>query len=75
MICVSVDSSGYVVSLPQQPADYSTCSAVLVSGDELHGFAQFDADAFAVGFKGVLLLFAVGAGVGLIINVLRRARP
>lgn len=34
----------------------------------------FDADAATVGFAGVITLFAVGLGVGLIVQVIRKLR-
>jgi hypothetical protein len=53
----------YVCSTPIVPADFS----LFMSQD-------LDMDALSVAFGGCLLMFAIGSGIGSIINILRKAR-
>lgn len=74
-LCVVVDSvTGSLVPVSPQPAEMSGCLGVVLSGSEVMASAQFDASAFSLGFEGGLLLFAVGCGIGLIINAVRKIR-
>ncbi|NMG32341.1 hypothetical protein [Aromatoleum evansii] len=51
-----------------------TCEFMAVTPSALYSIEEFDSEAFSYGVMGTLLMFAVGAGIGLLINVLRRAR-
>lgn len=66
--CVEFDPSGYI-----RQSSSETCEYVLTPAGSF-GIAGFESEAFSLGVLGVLLMFAVGAGVGLSINVLRKAR-
>lgn len=64
-----------------QAGEPTTCAGpVLLSSTEYKDFLSassafgWDEAAFEVAFGGVLLLFAIGVGVGLIINIIRRGR-
>lgn len=72
MICVEFDS-GLLRIVEPQPANVSACPFVISSGDALAPWA-FESEAFALGVGGVLLMFAVGAGIGIVINALRKVR-
>lgn len=78
--CVSTSVvSGVTVFVPSSGIPDS-CSAVLLSGTEYTGFTGllsgfgWDVSAFEVAVGGALGMFAVGFGIGLIIQNLRRLR-
>ena len=41
---------------------------------DMVSFYGFDSDAFAYGFGGVVTMFAVGFGIGLVLAIMRKAR-
>lgn len=43
--------------------------------DEFKKSTEFDIDIFNSTFLGILLLFVIGLGVGMVINLIRKARP
>lgn len=51
-----------------------TCEFMAVTPHALYSIEEFDADAFSFGVMATLLFFATGAGIGLVINVVRRFR-
>ncbi len=51
------------------------CSTPILSADFSLFMAQdLDLEALSVAFGGCLLMFSIGAGIGSIINLLRKAR-
>jgi len=50
--------------------------AVLTASEvaTVRAFSQFDSEMFQVGFGGVIALFAAGFIIGIIINIIRKAK-
>lgn len=55
-------------------ADYQTFVNVANENSLVKVFSTFEVENFAVGFGGVFALFAVGFIVGVITNLIRKAR-
>lgn len=71
-ICVQQIDGALSVMSPQ-PVDLSICAFIMPSGPE-YVLLGWNPDAFAYGVLGGLGMFATGVGVGLIVNIIRRAR-
>ena len=53
-----------------------TCSVPFIGVDfgTFLGSSGLDVDALSIAFGGCLLMFALGSGIGIFINILRKAR-
>jgi len=77
-ICSLIDSSGFVKLSGGDPT--SCVGPVLLSSLEYQGYLGslsnfgWDEASFDLAFGGALLLFVIGYGVGLIVNIVRRTR-
>lgn len=76
-LCVVLDGS---VLAPNFSSPESCPGHLMLTGSEYTAILDaqtnfgWNEEAFAYGFLGVLSMFAIGFGVGLIVNILRRAR-
>lgn len=78
MICAEFDAGGSLIASPIQPADLSTCAAVLITGSELSAVngiafpspADFGA-AWALGFTLVVSSFVIGWAPGAVLRMFR----
>ena len=78
MLCVVAQGATLSIVSPQ-PADISTCAYVIASPMEMANASllalfQWDAQAFGLGMTGAFTMFGIGAGVGLVINLLRKLK-
>lgn len=75
MRCVQIDAAGAVIDVDPQPADFSGCALLLVSGADAGPFAMptgADAQAaFQFGLTVVLTFGLVGFLLGRLVNFWR----
>lgn len=77
MICAQFDANGFLTQTTTPPSDLSTCSVLIFTGPEkasldLLMLGGFDQQATELAFGGMLLLFVVGLGIGLIASQVRK---
>lgn len=69
-ICSQFSAANECLKLEYVQGEVLTASEVA----SVRVFSQFDSEMFQVGFGGVIALFAAGFIIGIIINIIRKAK-